>query len=64
MLPEFLGLEAHAGLASDAHEMSLRVLFDLMHEDRIQMPALGAFHINGFIFEHLNFSGAGFDPGA
>ena len=27
-------------------------------QDRIQMPALGAFHINGFIFEHQNFSGA------
>ena len=24
------------------------------------MPALGAFHINGFIFEHPTFSGAGF----
>jgi hypothetical protein len=53
MLAEFFGFEAHAGLASNADEMSLGVLLDLMHEDRIQMPALGAFHINGFIFEHL-----------
>src|ERR1700730_11596926 len=59
-LAKFVGLDAHAHFASDAHEMSLGVLFELVHKDRIKMPALRARDIDGFIFEHLNFSGTSF----
>src|SRR5579872_87751 len=61
-LPKFTRLELHAGLASDAGEMSLGVLLDLMDEDRIQVPALRAFHIDGFVFEHALVSGTMLTP--
>jgi hypothetical protein len=37
--------------------MSLGGGLKFMHEDRIQMPAPGAWHIERFIFEHLSAPG-------
>src|SRR5216684_4852625 len=51
-LAKFVGLDPHSNFASDAYEMSLGMLFELVHQDRIQMPALRARDIDGFIFEH------------
>jgi hypothetical protein len=51
-LAKFVGLDAHSSFASDAYEMSLGMLLELVHQDRIQMPALRARDIDGFIFEH------------
>ena len=43
MLAELLGLEFHSGFASDAYEMSLGVLLDLMDNIEFKCPHLGHF---------------------
>src|SRR5215831_10446152 len=51
---EFASFDLDASLATLANKVRLRAQLKLANLDRVQMPALGAFNIDSFIFEHRN----------
>ena len=51
-------LDLHTGIAPLTDEMCFHALLELADLDCVQMPALGASNIDGFIFEHRKIPGS------